>query len=61
MASIYTPPDEWGKDIEWNELTLKEQEKFLKLGYKPPEGSILHNNLGVDDASLTDPSPMDGR
>lgn len=52
----YVHPDDKGKLIRWDELSLDEQATFLRLGYKPPEGTILHNNLGmIDDIDQTDP------
>jgi hypothetical protein len=34
--------------IEWHELTTDEQNAFIRLGYKPPPGSILRNNIDVE-------------
>lgn len=36
------------RELGWEELTLKEQRTFLRLGYIPPEGTILRNNLDIE-------------
>lgn len=33
--------------LHWEELSQSEQESFLRQGYQPPEGTIIHHNLDV--------------
>lgn len=44
MFYRYAPPAE---EIHWKDLSLKEQQAFLQMGYKPPEGTIIHGNLDI--------------
>lgn len=36
--------------LDWKELTLAEQLSFLRQGYKPPEGTIIHGNGDIEHA-----------
>ena len=47
MFGRYAPPAE---EIQWKDLSLVEQQAFLRLGYKPPEGTIIHGNLDIEHA-----------
>ena len=47
MSSRYAPPAE---EIQWEGLSLAEQKAFLRMGYKPPEGTIIHGNLDIEHA-----------
>lgn len=42
------PPGLASKVVQWNELTTEEQNELIRLGYKPPVGSILRNNIDVE-------------
>ena len=48
---MYVPPHAIGKIIEWHELSFDEQQAFLRMGYKPPEGTIIHGNLDIEVSS----------
>ena len=47
MSSRYAPPAEI---IQWKDLSLTEQQAFLRMGYKPSEGTIIHGNLDIEHA-----------
>lgn len=46
---MYVPEANRGIPIEWDDLTTKEQNSFLRQGYKPPEGSIIHGNGDIEN------------
>lgn len=47
MSSRYPSPAEM---IQWKDLSLTEQQAFLRMGYKPSEGTIIHGNLDIEHA-----------
>ena len=58
---MYVPPHAIGKIIEWHELSFDEQQAFLRMGYKPPEGTIIHGNLDIqheDTRTMGDSEPV---
>ncbi len=36
---------------KWENLTEHEQRVFLQAGYRPPDGTIMHNNLDIHYAN----------
>lgn len=48
MSIVTERLDRQLSDVEWKELTVKEQLAFLRQGYKPPEGTIIHGNGDIE-------------
>lgn len=48
MSIVTDRLDRQLSDVEWKELTVKEQLAFLRQGYKPPEGTIIHGNGDIE-------------
>lgn len=48
MSIVTDRLDRQLNDVEWKELTVEEQLAFLRQGYKPPEGTIIHNNGDIE-------------